>query len=225
MVAREQIDVLVVDDEIVGSTAAELLAEFAREHAHIPRILLAGRADLNVMLAMINQAQIFRVLRKPCNADELAVAIRSALRKTVIASLTDRLMNLSRRQITLLEELDREATAAGEPPPGSHMLITGEVPAISNGNGVHTMNPEEVDPVAMLSPSESASLSRREKELLRAVVAGKKPRALARTFFISVHTVRNHIKAIYRKLSVHSQGELIAKVLRAPGRRDYRSAG
>jgi len=40
-----------------------------------------------------------------------------------------------------------------------------------------------------------------------------------------VHTARNHIKAIYRKLSVHSQGELIAKVLRAPGRDRFRSVG
>lgn len=61
---------------------------------------------------------------------------------------------------------------------------------------------------------EGQALSRREKEILLAVVEGKKPVEIARLFFISVHTARNHIKALYRKLQVHSQVELIAKVLR-----------
>jgi DNA-binding NarL/FixJ family response regulator len=61
---------------------------------------------------------------------------------------------------------------------------------------------------------EGQPLSRREREILMAVVEGKKPAEIARLFFISVHTARNHIKALYRKLKVHSQVELIAKVLK-----------
>ncbi len=61
---------------------------------------------------------------------------------------------------------------------------------------------------------EGQPLSRREREILLAVVEGKKPAEIARLFFISVHTARNHIKSLYRKLEVHSQVELIAKVLK-----------
>jgi DNA-binding NarL/FixJ family response regulator len=54
-------------------------------------------------------------------------------------------------------------------------------------------------------------LSKREEEVLCLVVDGQRLGQIAKVLFISEHTVRNHLKVIFRKLDVHSQGELMRK--------------
>ena len=55
-------------------------------------------------------------------------------------------------------------------------------------------------------------LSQREREVLAHLVAGSRVPTIADKLFISPNTVRNHLKAIYRKLDVSSQTELIERV-------------
>ena len=55
-------------------------------------------------------------------------------------------------------------------------------------------------------------LSPREQEVLMHLVAGERVPAIASELHISPHTVRNHLKSMYRKLSVSKQSELIQKV-------------
>ena len=215
ILAREPVGAIVLDDRMPGKTGSEFLVELARDQPHLPKIMLTGHADLKLAVLSINKGRVFRLLQKPCDTSELAMAIRDALRRHAVKSVTQRLVHLSRRQSVLVEELDREAGPAADASTG--LMNTQEVPSV-------TTHDDESDPVEMLSADEASGLSRREKELLRAIVVGKKPRELAHMFFISVHTARNHVKAIYRKLGVHSQGELIAKVLRAPGRMRFRPA-
>ena len=56
------------------------------------------------------------------------------------------------------------------------------------------------------------TLSEREREILSELAAGSRVPSIATRLFISPHTVRNHLKAIYRKLGVGSQAELIERV-------------
>jgi len=216
ILSREPIGALVLDDRMPGKSGSEFLIELAQEQPHLPKIMLTGHADLKLAMRSINEGRVFRLLQKPCDTSELAMAIRDALRRHAVKSVTQRLVHLSRRQAVLVEELDREAGPTRDAAV-TDLMSTQEVPSVPHSE-------DESDPVEMLTPEEASDLSRREKELLRAIVAGKKPRELAHMFFISVHTARNHVKAIYRKLGVHSQGELIAKVLRAPGRMKFRPA-
>jgi DNA-binding CsgD family transcriptional regulator len=53
-------------------------------------------------------------------------------------------------------------------------------------------------------------LSNREKEVLSYLALGNRYEKIAESLFISVHTVRFHIKKIYRKFNIHSQPEAIA---------------
>jgi DNA-binding NarL/FixJ family response regulator len=52
-------------------------------------------------------------------------------------------------------------------------------------------------------------LSRREWEVVQLLLANQRPKAIARSLFISLHTVRNHLRSIFEKLAVHSQTELL----------------
>jgi DNA-binding NarL/FixJ family response regulator len=52
-------------------------------------------------------------------------------------------------------------------------------------------------------------LTPREQEVFDALLQGMRPPEIARTFFISIHTVRRHAQAVFRKRGVHSQIELM----------------
>ena len=52
----------------------------------------------------------------------------------------------------------------------------------------------------------------REKEVLTRLVDGDRVPAISKRLHISPHTVRNHLKAIYRKLDVGTQSDLIERV-------------
>lgn len=61
---------------------------------------------------------------------------------------------------------------------------------------------------------EKFNLSDREKEVLNHLADGNNYQEIADSLFISVDTVRHHIRNIYKKLHVHSQSEAVAKAIR-----------
>jgi len=60
----------------------------------------------------------------------------------------------------------------------------------------------------------SFNLSEREKEILSCLVKGMSYKLIADACFISIDTVRGHIRNIYEKLHVHSKGEAVAKAIK-----------
>ncbi len=58
---------------------------------------------------------------------------------------------------------------------------------------------------------EESHLTAREKDILQSLVKGSSYKEIAGKAFISIETLNSHIKNIYRKLNVHSRGELTAK--------------
>lgn len=64
------------------------------------------------------------------------------------------------------------------------------------------------------STAEDYKLSSREIEVLNLLADGYNYQEIAESMFISVDTVRHHIRNIYKKLHVHSQSEAVAKAIR-----------
>lgn len=68
-------------------------------------------------------------------------------------------------------------------------------------------------------------LTVREQEITRAVARGLSNSEIAAQLFLSPHTVRDHLKAVFAKVGVASRGELVAtlfadhygSVLHSPG--------
>lgn len=58
------------------------------------------------------------------------------------------------------------------------------------------------------------NFSNREKEVLQHLSDGSNYQKIADELFISVDTVRHHIRNIYKKLQVHSQSEAVAKSIK-----------
>lgn len=62
-------------------------------------------------------------------------------------------------------------------------------------------------------PTVPSPLSKRETEILRLLCNGMNYRSIATELFLSSHTVKTHVKNIYRKLHVHSRAEAVSKAL------------
>ena len=54
------------------------------------------------------------------------------------------------------------------------------------------------------------NLSEREMQILNGLVNGLTYKMLAEELFISIDTVRSHIKKLYEKMHVHSRNEAVA---------------
>ncbi len=61
----------------------------------------------------------------------------------------------------------------------------------------------------------SSSLSRRELEVLQALIDGYTYKAIADKLFVSTNTVSFHLRNIYAKLHVRSRAEAVAKAIKA----------
>lgn len=59
--------------------------------------------------------------------------------------------------------------------------------------------------------SQSALLTPRQKEIVAGIVDGKSYKMIAEDLFVSLDTVRSHIKNIYKALEINSKAELIKK--------------
>lgn len=62
-------------------------------------------------------------------------------------------------------------------------------------------------------PASSTPLSARETQILQLLADGDGHAIIGEKLFISGHTVRAHIKAIYRKLEVHSRAEAVREAV------------
>jgi DNA-binding NarL/FixJ family response regulator len=76
---------------------------------------------------------------------------------------------------------------------------------------------DEEDAVSLLSSGERAieglCVTTREREVVRGLICYRRLARVADLLGISVHTARNHLKSVFRKLNVHSQDELLRYLL------------
>jgi DNA-binding CsgD family transcriptional regulator len=71
---------------------------------------------------------------------------------------------------------------------------------------IDTANPAEVAPIIV----DAYDLTEREREVTRLVARGAGTREIADRLYLSPHTVRDHLKAIFAKTGVTTRGELTA---------------
>lgn len=68
--------------------------------------------------------------------------------------------------------------------------------------------------VSSFQQKTDSTLTNREQNVLDELCRGLSYKEIAYKLFISVGTVRHHIKNIYHKLHVHSKSEAVAKALK-----------
>ncbi len=76
---HEEIAVIVADMQMPEMNGIELLKRVKAEAPRIRRIMLTGNSDEETAIAAVNEGQVLRFLRKPCDTDVLKKAIEHAL--------------------------------------------------------------------------------------------------------------------------------------------------
>ncbi len=112
---EQEVHIVMTDQRMPKVTGVELLQAVRRGHPDAIRMLYTGYADLEAIIAAINQGHIFQFLKKPWQPDELLTAVREAaaeydriLAETgEVKRLQDELQQLHQRVTTLEEEVQR----------------------------------------------------------------------------------------------------------------------
>jgi response regulator RpfG family c-di-GMP phosphodiesterase len=99
LMQEEEVHIVMSDQRMPQITGVELLTKIKARHPHAIRMLFTGFADLESIIAAINQGHIFQFLKKPWQPEELMAAVREA------AVEFDRLEELAREREFLLEEI------------------------------------------------------------------------------------------------------------------------
>jgi response regulator RpfG family c-di-GMP phosphodiesterase len=110
LMAEYEVHIIMTDQRMPQSTGVELLSRVRSGHPRAVRMLFTGYADLEAVVAAINQGHIFQFLKKPWQPEELEGAVREA------AAEYDRLVEQANEVERLRAELHalRERVAALE---------------------------------------------------------------------------------------------------------------
>ncbi len=76
---HDDISVLVADMRMPEMNGIELLKKTMEIRPDIKRIMLTGNTDLNTAVDAINEGNVYRFLKKPCDADRIRAAVMEAI--------------------------------------------------------------------------------------------------------------------------------------------------
>ncbi len=76
---RSDVKVIVADMQMPEMNGIELLKEVKQAHPTVRRIMLTGNPDQETAVAAINEGQVMRFLRKPCDTGELSIILQQAI--------------------------------------------------------------------------------------------------------------------------------------------------
>jgi response regulator RpfG family c-di-GMP phosphodiesterase len=96
---EEEVHIVMSDQRMPQITGIEMLTKLKARHPHAIRMLFTGFAELESIIAAINQGHIFQFLKKPWHPEELLAAVRQA------ALEYDNLETMAMEREQLLEEV------------------------------------------------------------------------------------------------------------------------
>ncbi len=100
----QRVDALVAELALPEESGLHLLVEARRLHPRVARIAVTAVEDLDTVVAAINEAEVFRFLRKPVDALALRVAVDEALARADAAHEARGARDAAeRRRIALLD--------------------------------------------------------------------------------------------------------------------------
>ncbi|CAG0983236.1 Cyclic di-GMP phosphodiesterase [Myxococcaceae bacterium] len=101
------VQVVVSDQRMPGTSGVDLLSAVRERHPDVVRLLLTGFTEMTIAVDAINRGQIYRLLTKPWNDDELRATLRQAFDHYELKRENQRLHALTREQNSELQDLNR----------------------------------------------------------------------------------------------------------------------
>jgi DNA-binding NarL/FixJ family response regulator len=202
-------DTLIANLDMEGNLEFDRLASREEEAFHAPLIAVADQPSVTTAVRALRLGAL-DYLAKPIKANDLGRAVARAVEKSRAlwgVRQAEQAIQTWSRWFRFLDEI---------------LLTSGPVrlpPALLSAVSQQRASLQGL--AWALEGGRAGSLSTREQEVLIALAAGRRVRQIAHDLRISFHTARAHVRAILRKLGVHSQAELLT-ALRDSSKRERR---
>ncbi len=187
-----------------GSVGAALeLADQVRPDVVLMDIDLPGRSGIEGTRELGRRRPEVAVIIVTSNADPrlLAEALRAGARGAVLKTR-------GVEELIALIRLYPSVSSPSAPPMGGAPSAVG-VPTVPGP----FRRPASASPALIRRPESPLGLTDREMEVLRELAGGRSTEQIADSLFISVLTVRSHVKGILAKLGVHSKLEAVTSAI------------
>ncbi len=99
--------VFVTDQRMPEMSGVDLLSAVRERHPEIIRMMLTGFTEIKIAVEAINQGEIYRLITKPWNDDELRATIRQAFEQADLKDEIKRLNRVTREQNFKLQDMNR----------------------------------------------------------------------------------------------------------------------
>jgi len=111
LLERHPAQVVVSDQRMPELSGVDFLAQVRERHPDIVRIMLTGYTEMKVAVDAINRGEIFRLITKPWNDDELKATLRQAFDHATMKHEIKRLNQVTREQNFKLQDMNRNLEA------------------------------------------------------------------------------------------------------------------
>lgn len=189
---RDRFDLLVVDLRMDDGSGLDLLRRLPERHRLIPAIVVTAMPDLDSAIEAVRMAVIDYV---PKPVDDLPARCAGALERAEARQALQRTAEALAEWNAWIAEASERIGALRR-----RLLDDAPTPAAPT---------DSPDPGLALQ-----ELSPREYEVVTLLAEGLSNKELAARLDISLHTVKNHVKSIFRKLEVASRLELVSRLQR-----------
>jgi DNA-binding NarL/FixJ family response regulator len=196
--ATGRFELLICDICMPGNEALDVLRTPEVREMRIPVIVITGHPTVETAIDALRLAVVDYFV-KPVPPQAFLDSVQRALERRNALRTVREIEQRVGSVTAVLESVKNTLDAAGQP--------------LFSGHHLGGVRAEEHAIHARLQSDEFAGLSRREREILSMIAKCESTSAVAQRLGISVSTVRNHLKSIYRKVGVTSQVSLVRKLL------------
>ena len=107
LLQRQPAQVVVTDQRMPEMSGVDLLAAVRERWPDTVRMMLTGYTDMGIAVEAINRGEIFRLITKPWNDDELRATLRQAFDQHALKGEIRRLNQVTREQNFKLQDMNR----------------------------------------------------------------------------------------------------------------------
>jgi len=107
LLARNPTQVVVTDQRMPEMSGVDLLSSVRERHPDVVRMMLTGYTEMTIAVDAINRGEIFRLITKPWNDDELRATLRQACDHYDLKQEIKRLNQVTREQNFKLQDMNR----------------------------------------------------------------------------------------------------------------------
>ena len=105
---KQPIDVLITDEQMPNMTGTELVSRARKAYPQVICMMLSGQNNFEAAIRAVNEGEIYRFLRKPCDPVDIATDIRLALERRDMIIQSRKLLDQYQKEHAYINNLKKK---------------------------------------------------------------------------------------------------------------------